>query len=656
MKKKILLFLILAIVISGISLIAYKLYFNSNDNIQSIYLVPKDAVYIFETETPLNNWSAISDSKIWQHLNTNSYFNNLAESLNQLDTIFKKQKGIFNTIGERNIIVSAHIYAPKKYSFLYIIDLQKIAKLNIIKNNINALVSDGFKVSKRNYHNHKITEVYNKESRETIYISFIKNQMIASFAHTILEQSIDEYLEPTIGRNLNFIDIKKEVGYTGMFNLYLQHNYITDFIKLYSTSQNSITSLLSTDFDFSGFSFNIDGNNIFANGLTASKPTASPYIKALLKSGKGTRSLSKIAPKNTASYTHFAFESFETFYDNFESIQKENIDEFKLFLDRKVRVENYLKINFKTNVINWIDNEMALFQIPSNISKTENDIAIVLKSKSAEQAKTQLNFISEQIRKKSPVKFKALDYKGFTINFLSVKGFFKAFIGNMFNAIDKPYYTIIDDYVIFSNTPNTLKNIINNYRDGTTLANSENFKDFNKKLDNKCSVFTYINTPQLYSTLFNFADFKTKQQLSSNKNYITCFKQIGLQLSPEDYFFETNLAIEFAPIKDLKPIKTAVVNSKIETKNNKTTLNEATLFDIPEIFPTDLTAKIYTKKRNNGSIDFSVGLKNGVLNGTYKAYYPNGNLKMTGRYRKGKQSGTWRAYNENEDLIVKKRF
>lgn len=425
---------------------------------------------------------------------------------------------------------------------------------------------------------------------------------------------------------------------------------------MYSTSQNSITSLLSTDFDFSGFSFNIDGNNIFANGLTASKPTASPYIKAFLKSGKGTRSLSKIAPKNTASYTHFAFESFETFYDNFESIQKENIDEFKLFLDRKERVENYLKINFKPNVINWIDNEMALFQIPSNINKSENDIAIVLKSKSAEHAKTQLNFISEQIRKKSPVKFKALDYKGFTINFLSVKGFFKAFIGNMFNAIDKPYYTIIDDYVIFSNTPNTLKNIINNYRDGATLANSENFKDFNKKLDNECSIFTYINTPQLYSTLFNFADFKTKQQLSSNKNYITCFKQIGLQLSPEDYFFETNLAVEFAPINDLKPLKTAVVNSKIETKNNKTTLNEATLFDIPEIFPTDLTAKIYTKKRNNVSIDFSVGLKNGVLNGTYKAYYPNGNLKMTGRYRKGKQVNTWRAYNENKVVIAKKRF
>ena len=166
MKKKLLLFSILAIVISGASIIAYKLYFNSNDNIQSIYLVPKDAVYIFETETPIDNWAIISDSKIWQHLNTNSYFNSLAESLNKLDTIFKNQKGIFNTIGERSIIVSAHIYAPKKYSFLYIIDLQKIAKLNIIKNNINALVSEGFKVSKRNYHNHEITEVYNKESRD----------------------------------------------------------------------------------------------------------------------------------------------------------------------------------------------------------------------------------------------------------------------------------------------------------------------------------------------------------------------------------------------------------------------------------------------------------------------------------------------------------
>ena len=300
---------------------------------------------------------------------------------------------------------------------------------------------------------------------------------------------------------------------------------------------------------------------------------------------------------------------------------------------------------------------MALFQIQSDIKRTENDVAVVLKSKSAKQAKTQLDFISEQIRKKSPVKFKAIDYKGYSINFLSIKGFFKAFIGNMFNTIDKPYYTIIDDYVIFSNKPNTLKNIINNYRDENTLANSENFNDFNENFNNKSSVFTYINTPQLYSSLFNLADYKTKQQLTSNKNYIICFEQIGFQLSPEDHFFESNLVINYTPIKDLEPVKTNIVpKTTAVTSKTINAKNEATLFNIPEIFPTDLTAKSYIKKRSNGSIDFSVELKDGVLNGKYKAYYPNGNIKISGKYKKGKQSGTWRAYNENEDLIVKKRF
>lgn len=110
------------------------------------------------------------------------------------------------------------------------------------------------------------------------------------------------------------------------------------------------------------------------------------------------------------------------------------------------------------------------------------------------------------------------------------------------------------------------------------------------------------------------------------------------------------------PIKAKDATKTTVVTSKTVNAKNETAFNEATLFNILEIFPPDLTAKSYIKKRNNGSIDFSVELKDGVLNVKYKAYYPNGTLKISGKYKKGKQSVTWRAYNENEDLIVKKRF
>ncbi len=665
MKKKILILLIAIIVIGGAAILSYKAYFNTNDNIQPIYLVPKDAVYIFETETPISNWNTLSNSAIWKHLNTNTYFNSLAENLNKLDTLFKEKKGLFDKIGERDVLISAHVYAPKKYSFLYIVDLQKIAKLNIIKNNINALVSGGFKVSKRNYNSQEITEIYNKNTRETIYISFIKNQMIVSFVHRILEASIDEYLNPTIGRNLNFIEVKKSIGYNDLCRLYLQHSQIDDFLKVYSNTSPSIVNSLSTNFDFSGFSFDLDEDLVTANGFTTPSNTASYFVKALQKSGKNKRTLANIAPQNTATFTNFSFEDFETFYTNFETLQKENASDFKAYLDAKEKVENFLDISLKTHFVSWISDEIGVIQMHSAIHNTKNDVAVVLKSKSATLAKKQLDFISTQIRKKSPVKFKTVNYKGYDINYLDIKGFFKAFIGNLFNSIDKPYYTIIDDYVVFSNKPNTLKSIINNYTAQTTLAHSEDFKTFNKQFNSSSTIFTYINTPQLYSTLFEFLDANSKAQLKANKDYMICFESFGFELTPEDQFFESKLVVKYTPISDLKPLEIKVEQNTTETikdsisetiSDSNNTIAAHSIFEIPEIYPTDLTANSYTKLRTDGTIDFDVELKDGLPHGRYKSYHANGAVKITGKYSNGKQTGSWKAYDTEKNRIAKKRF
>ncbi|MFQ3240321.1 MAG: hypothetical protein ACI9NI_002653, partial [Olleya marilimosa] len=529
MKKRSLLFLIITFIISFGLYQVYVFYFDNNDNIQSIYLVPKDAVYIIESQKPINNWDDISKSDIWKHLNTNTYFNTLAKNLNKLDTIFKQKQGVFNRIGNREILISAHVYAPKQYGFLYVVDLQKIAKLNVVKNNLNTVINTNYKVSKRQYNEHEITEIYDLKNHETLYISFIKNQMIASYSHTLVEASIDQYSNPEIGRNLNFIEVKKHVGYNDMFRLYFQYDYLDEFVNVFSDTPGDLTKTLSKSLEFSGFSFDLEKNAIVANGITNTNNQASTYLKALQKSGQGKRTIKNIVPKNTAIYLSFGFKSFEDFYSNFETIQKENPEQFKSYVEGTSQIESFLKINLKTHFMSWIDDEIALIQLHSNVSDSKKDVALILKTKAIDDAKDNLDFILEQIRKRTPVKFKEVNYKGYAINFMSIKGFFKILLGDLFSNIEKPYFTIIEDYIIFSNEPNTLKSIINAYTNKETLNYFKPFNDFDNRFDNKSSVFAYINTPNLYNTAYDFVDIATKKQLKTNKDYFICFPQIGIQ-------------------------------------------------------------------------------------------------------------------------------
>ncbi|GAA3640725.1 DUF3352 domain-containing protein [Flavivirga jejuensis] len=664
MKKRNILRILGLLFTSYVLYLVYTFYIDNNDNIKSIYLVPNDAVYIIESQKPIDNWNAISKSDIWKHLNTNAYFNNLSESLNKLDTIFKQDESTFKRLGNRDILISAHVYAPGKYDFFYVIDLQKIAKLNVLKNHLNTFTNDNFKISKRKYHEHQITEIFDIKTHETLYMSFIKNQMIVSYMHTLVEASIDQYLEPQIGRDLNFIEVSREVGYNDMFRLYFQYDYLDDFIEVFSKEPSDFGKTLSNSLEFSGFSFDLDDNTIIANGITNFNDKANAYLKALKKSGKSTRSISKVAPKQTALYLSFSFSSFNEFYNNFETIQKEDPEQFKSYLDGIEKVENFLKIDLKENFISWIDDEIALLQLHSTVSQSKKDVAIVLKTNDSENAKKHLDFILEQIRKRSPVKFKEVNYKGYPINFMSIKGFFKLLIGNLFKDVDKPYFTIIEDYVVFSNHPNTLKSIINSYTTKETLDTFEAYKDFNDMFDSRCSAFTYINAPNLYNSVYHSVDTNTKKQLKTNKDYFICFPQIGIQLTSEKDFFESKIVIDYEDPEIVKT-KYTFTDTNIKPKTNtraqlieitEENLNKETIFNIPEIYPTDLTAKEFIKKHANGKVKFSVELKDGLKHGDYNEYYKNGKLKISGKYSKDEQNGTWRVYNFDEDLIFKKRF
>ncbi len=643
----------------------YVFFVTQKDSFQSIYLVPKDAIYILETQDPIGSWNEVSESDIWNHLQKNDYFNQLTTSLNKLDTIFKKNKSIINLTGKREVLISAHVYKPKKYSFLYVIDLEKIAKLNVLKNNIGRFFSDNYRISNRVYHTHKIVEVYDEKTKETLYISFLKNQMIVSYVHTLIEASIDQLEEPEIGRDLDYLEIQKNVSNSKLFKLYIQYKYINQYAKCFTDKSLDIIETIGDNLLFTGFDFKLDSKNtIIANGYTNVNETASAHMKALANNTSSKRSISKVLPAQTAVYTSLTFSDFTDFYQNFEAILKEDKTEYTKYLNGLEKVENYLKINVKQHFVSWIGNEIAFTHLNSPLNEIKNDFALVIKTNDIKKATTNLEFITNQIRKKTPVKFKSITYKEHTINYLAMKGFFNMFLGKLLNKIEKPYYTIIDDYVIFSNHPTTLKYIISSYIGENTLKNSKEFQDFNNYFDKKSSLFTYINTPLLYNSTMSVVNKKTQKEMQLNKDFIICFPQIGLQFNSDDTLLESKMVVKYVnPIivknnafysPNKKIIETTHSNTLPKIEDDK--INVETIFNISEVYLSDLNARKYTSKHKNGTLKIEVFFKNGLKHGSYKEYYKNGELKISGKYRKGKQVGLWKAYDKKGKIITKKRM
>lgn len=60
-----------------------------------------------------------------------------------------------------------------------------------------------------------------------------------------------------------------------------------------------------------------------------------------------------------------------------------------------------------------------------------------------------------------------------------------------------------------------------------------------------------------------------------------------------------------------------------------------------------LTEQFYN---DTGKLRVSANYKNGVLDGKFKAYYPNGNLQGEVTYKNGEMNGEYREYNENKNI------
>ncbi|MGB1042515.1 MAG: DUF3352 domain-containing protein [Tenacibaculum sp.] len=645
---------------------AYVFTLAEEDNINPIYLVPENAVFIAETERPIDTWDEISASPIWQHFQTNAYFKEVTQSINSFDETFQNQKDLIDFIGERDLLISVHVYKPKKYGLLYVADLQKIAKLRFLKSAIQKLAGTDFKITQRQHKAHEIIELYNVKTRETLYISFIKNQVIASYTHVLVEQSIEQYLNPVIGRDVNFTEIKTATDNDGFFNLYVQYKYLDKYLNCFTNSKSikNYKNIKDALF-YSGLDISIiEGSILQAVGYTNVNQTSETFLRAIQKSGKGKRSIAEIAPRNTSLYLSFAFESFEEFHDNFEELQKENPQAFNTYTKQLNEIEKLLNINVKENLYSWIGNEIGLLHFNSNLSKNKKDIVAVIKADDIDDAKENLAFVLSKIKENTPLKYKQINYQNHPIYYFDLKGFFKMLAGNTFAKMEKPYFTIIDDFVVFSTSPNSLKEIINSRLVNYTLASSIQFEEFNYQFKSSSSIYAYVEPTNSFNDILSLLDRKTKHQFIQNKKYITSFSQMGLQLIANGDQFKSNITLSYQSpqtianhIQKEKDLKEELYQKLIPKKDSVHTVTKETIFNIPTIHPPDLSAKEYEEHYDNKKVKLETELKDGLLDGRFKLFYDNGRIKLKGQHKKGKKTGIWRAYDKNNGKqIFKKRF
>jgi len=651
--KKFFKYLILIIVLGTASAVAY-IYFSDSKNRDPFTVIPKDAIYIIETDNLTEGWNTLRESTIWLNLITNPYFEDINESALSLDSLIHDDKVIDNMMSDRRLLISAHMIGKDDFDFIFAIDMKQASKVSFVKDYIESILNVyDYSMDKTSYKEAEIMILTDMTLGDKLYVSFIDNILVCSYVEELIHKSIDvSTTDDGWDDDVAFTELKSELGSKSLFRFYLNYSVFDDYIAYYMDKTDENLYAISRILRHTTFNINFESERFSMNGYTSLKDTTS-YFHAMLGVEPGERSAYNILSDQTAIYISLCFEDYMEFYEQVSSqFTAEDTTQAENYQKNMQRIEKLFKIDIEEDFFSWIGSEIAYAKMRPNANSTEKDVLAVIHTNDIDLAKEKLSYITKQIKKRSPVRFKTKEYKSYEINYLAMKGFFKLFFGKLFKKLDKPYFTYIEDYVVFSNNPSQLMDVIDDYEAGNILANSEQYMNFNAELNEKSNVTVFVNTPKLYSQMYYFGNEKQRKNIKENKELIVSFARIGFQMTSNGEFFETNLLadhdINALYDDDMEQFQAAaedVFLSEIDSMKFKIEFSKREMSeDGPFIvYFEDLLEQGDSVIQHKGRID------DGKINGVCRTYYESGNLFVVADYEDNKLDGQAMFYYDNEE-------
>ncbi|HTH58041.1 MAG TPA: DUF3352 domain-containing protein [Cyclobacteriaceae bacterium] len=659
------------VIVGSVGWVAWKWYAAKGISGDAFSLIPGDAIYCVATNHPVKMWKEVSESSTWQHLQRNAYFASLTAAAEHLTGLVKGNDLLVNLVGSTTVIASAHMTSPKKYDFLFLLDLQNASGIKFLNEYLTTFGSSGYSVTKQKYKEEDVFRLYNTKSKSLVYLSMPGSYLMASFSKSLLTKALD--LQGTDHKSSKelFFAVDDEPEKTDKLKLYINYRMLPQFMTCYSEGKNEYVTRLSQALRTSTMDFTMEEDLIRAKGQTFINDSIESYVKTLASSGKGASTFLEVAPQRTAFFVGMGFSSFGEFFKNFENNLQKDVKEYATYKANLKQIESYLDISLQENVISWIGDEVALLEMRSAGEGLDNETAVLLKADNIEKALSNMSRIEKMVRRKTPVKFKTVDYKGYSIRYLGVKGLFKVMLGKFFARYDKPYYTVIGNFVVFSAHPQTLESMIDDYLEKHTLARDDDFRSFHSEFDNECAALIYVNTPVFFNSMKMLVDLPTRTSMDTNKDYIVCFRHAGFQLVPDQNGFKTLFLEKFVVPEGTQLVNADTVSvtegslekdttsaspTDKELEKSEVKPSNADPMELPYIYVKNVNAKFYEGFFADSTTHFKVGLKGGFKDGSYKEYHPNGKVKMTGQFKRDKRDGVWRLYDEDGKQLLKRTY
>ncbi len=484
---------------------------------QVINTIPDSAALIFEFNNDSSFYDIYKNSQLFSALVGQPAI----KQFNTLRHVLLNSPNLHGIFADQDIFISVHPQPNDSVAYLFTATEDMRMKPEAFKNIANLKGTTFTPVS---FGKSRGFKIHSDSLAADFYMAERAGQVITgSFSKELLQQSLD--YKPT-DKSKHFSLLPDQQNATSLGALYINYKQAGHLLsQFYKKDKLDLWKGLPILPAVTSLSLNYKSDALMFNGFTTFKNTRPvSYLDLFRKMNPVPIQLKNLFPTTTAYSNSYAIDDvkrFESELTNWQQIAGLDIEKKRLF--NKIKSETGVQFDREFNRL--LDNEFAVIT-----TRFQERVAIV-KVKNGGTLRPYLNNISTMTSNDDVGQF----------NYDQVPVFI---LGDALAYFRKPYFMVLDNYLILANTERELSNYKENYINGDFLIRKDEYTRFNNLLAQRANVEFFIhfkNAGNVFRRTLKTAYARAYQQQEPGfKNYYAA----AYQLSASENQFYTNLCIK----------------------------------------------------------------------------------------------------------------
>ncbi len=544
-------------------------------------LIPDDAALVLQIDHPRQFLEKLSDgNEIWGTFKKSADVINLQEDLIHFDSILKSDPALMRLL-HIPLFISVHCDSVFNEScFLFISEPNGSQEAKNIKSQLSK---------------HFIIEAAENNSAlflvkafgEPLFYFGVKNGFLflskdkwlankVSQSNTTTEhfsnQASFKALQNTAGRK---VDARLYVNYTNLANLFGHH---------LSNGEKQAIKWLENFAGWSETDLLIKDDELLLSGFTIAN--SQHHLSNFLSNDTKKNLVFRILPFNSNMVLGVRFSDIYQVIDP-AVLKKLNAD-----------------LNFDLSM--FLDNcngEMILGSNAHNQKAISSNSWFFLRVENPSRAKQYLNRISQNTGIKTTEKI-----SGHTLREIGHKNLIPNLFGKAYSVIENTWYVMLEDFVVFGNSSESLKKLVRHYESGKTLDLNENFKQFSDNLSDTYIVLLYLKPSALTDVMAKYVNSFTSENLSKNEQVLNDFSGLAFQFLEGDSMYFTNFYLKNSKTTHEEnlaiwklPLDDEITGKPYLVRDHKTNTNNVIVFDMQSnMYLVSTDGQLLWKKRIDG--------------------------------------------------------